>query len=439
MNNNICDYHPEQRITILCLYNSCKEDRLGCQKCLLSLHKSHIKSCVLISEIQKKQHCVELFANNQNEQQIVKFSEDELIHKDKLNSISNQLQQSLKRYLKQIKLNLLEQESKQKTIQMKHNKEILNSYFNSYEFEKLKEQLNKFKTGQSTEEQINDFISKIIKDRQNLQNVCQNQLTQGSKQNGLPQEFKDMVVTEVCNSLESIKNFMRKDDSIFFYKSLLSQEEDANIQETIKGKQFIFNDQDEVQLIYGSCTLSKGIYEFQIAIEYIQNEQSKQEEQQEGLASIVNSSPQLYNPYSQHTIGGHISNSGIFAQQEYQHLHRVYIGVVEDLVKDQMATYSIMYQTQQCCAVDIVRGAAIGSFHMKQQLGEKIEPIQTLFHKNMKKGLVLAFKINLDENKLILTDSENKTRYEGQLYNMTGDNIKPYILIYKSNVKVTIN
>ena len=38
-----------------------------------------------------------------------------------------------------------------------------------------------------------------------------------------------------------------------------------------------------------------------------------------------------------------------------------------------------------------------------------------------------------------MTDSENKTRYEGQLCNMTGDNIKPYILIYKSNVKITIN
>lgn len=42
-------------------------------------------------------------------------------------------------------------------------------------------------------------------------------------------------------------------------------------------------------------------------------------------------------------------------------------------------------------------------------------------------------------SKLMLTDSESKTRYEGQLCNMTGDNIKPYILIYKSNVKVTIN
>lgn len=41
-------------------------------------------------------------------------------------------------------------------------------------------------------------------------------------------------------------------------------------------------------------------------------------------------------------------------------------------------------------------------------------------------------------SKLVLTDSENRTRYEGHLYNLN-DNVKPYILAYKSNVKITIN
>jgi len=48
---------------------------------------------------------------------------------------------------------------------------------------------------------------------------------------------------------------------------------------------------------------------------------------------------------TQNSIGGHISNTGLFSTEEYKHLNRLYIGVVEDLAKENPSTYSILYHS----------------------------------------------------------------------------------------------
>lgn len=38
-----------------------------------------------------------------------------------------------------------------------------------------------------------------------------------------------------------------------------------------------------------------------------------------------------------------------------------------------------------------------------------------------------------------MTDSGYSTRYEGQLTNMAEESVRPFVLAYKSSVRVTIN
>lgn len=79
-------------------------------------------------------------------------------------------------------------------------------------------------------------------------------------------------------------------------------------------------------MIYGSCLISKGIFEFQIAVQYTAKEVKEEKSDLDSMI-LPNTS---FGVKTQNSIGGHISNTGLFSTEEYKHLNRLYIGVVED-------------------------------------------------------------------------------------------------------------
>ncbi|KAM3139306.1 hypothetical protein pb186bvf_008526 [Paramecium bursaria] len=441
----MCEVHQSPYIFV-CLEKQCTNIRVGCEKCLIKLHHSHLsmysikqqlESCAFISDLEKNSEH-KLYSSDPLDLELEDFINNKLITKERVNNIVDEIERSFLKDINDLKDELCKQESQKRILQSRKQKELIKLYDNIYQMKELRGLLKQFQQGQVKSDQV--IQVNIQKINQKVNEIVLLRQESATKQlaKSVTQESIFQVQEQMIDLLKNVKYFFQKDESITFIKSQLSTEEDAQFLEIKAGKQFEFNEVDEVQLIYGISNFQKGVYEWQIKVEVLKKEEG-QKEKGEGLDSIIGQGQPIFNQFGQHPIGGHLQNSGMFAAPEYESLGRLYIGIVEDSGKDQIHTYSLNYQTNQATAVDLIRGNNLGQFYSKQhQTTEKLDAIQNVFKKQIQNGIVLQFKLDLNLTKIYLEDAEKLFKYEGQISYMQTDQLRPFILAYKSRLRVTV-